>query len=91
MNQSFGDSLDRDYTREQLLEMRILGFAELIERLTRADYDGTALTEEQLETVTHMMECGAYDTEAEGVHPHSPCSRGRLPLVSRRAPAVFLV
>lgn len=67
MNQSFGDSLDRDYIREQFLEMGILDFAEPLERLARAVYDGTPLSDEQLDTVTHMMLCGTYGTEAEGV------------------------
>ena len=67
MNKTFGYSFDRCYIREQLLELGILDFAEPLERFARAVYEGAPLTDDQLDAVTHMMLCGTYGTEAEGV------------------------
>ena len=82
---------DWGYVHEQFAELWIADYAEELLAVSRAIYRGDKLTDAQQDMVFRMISSGAYDTETEGVHPHSPCSRGRLPLVSRRAPAVFLV
>ncbi|MBM6786699.1 nucleotidyltransferase family protein [Collinsella tanakaei] len=81
MNRAFGNVLDREYIREQLLELGILDFAESLERLGRAVYDGSPLTEDQEVAVLRMMECDTYGSKTEGlrIRMHRAAEEGRHP------------
>lgn len=85
MNRAFGNVLDREYIREQLLELGILDFAESLERLGRAVYDGSPLTEDQEVAVLRMMECGTYGSKETLINLPIRGRTGPQALFARRA------